>query len=265
MKHPDDSYLARAIASVNAHEPNLWEHLDRVPLLPPGAGRAILEDFLELACRCQHLGNITIGRRGLLDLPREWVLRHIEPAIEPLLQREEEWEYRRLLEACWPLDKDLVEKLARRGLDSPDPGIREAAGDCLKTLACPAARQSPQYWEREDPGEGEATLFKIPRHWLIPSRHDPRNFFCASIAGWLVAAELVAMQFLPTHEFIRSEAEQRAWIIGVTVLLLSLCSIGLRGLVSGQRSRGSLLLFAINLFFLGIWAWGLHDFLSRPQ
>jgi len=40
----------------------------------------------------------TIGRYGILALPNDWVLQHIEALAEPLLQLEDAWENRRLLE-----------------------------------------------------------------------------------------------------------------------------------------------------------------------
>jgi len=116
MINPNNPYVQRIIDKVNSYQENLWDNFEQVPLLETRIGHRILQDFIELACQSQHIGNIEIGRYGILALPRGWVLQHIEILAEPLLQSEDEWEYRRLIEVYWSLDKDLTRKLAKQGL-----------------------------------------------------------------------------------------------------------------------------------------------------
>lgn len=52
--------------------------------------------------------------------PREWEVQNIERYAQPLVELEDEWEYRRLLEVYQRLDDALVHRLALRGLTSPD-------------------------------------------------------------------------------------------------------------------------------------------------
>jgi hypothetical protein len=75
-----------------------------------------------------------LGRTALWAIPRTWLLDHIEAAAEPLLQLEEDWEYRRLIELYWHLDIPLVRRLAIHGLASQNSDIREAASECLEKL-----------------------------------------------------------------------------------------------------------------------------------
>jgi hypothetical protein len=120
---------------MDTYQKDLWKHLERVSQLEPESGDAVLSYLLELACQSQHTGNIERGRKALLRLPRDWVLQHIERVAEPLLQLNDEWEYRRLLEVYEHLDKELVQKLVYRGLTSQNPEIRETAADYRESLA----------------------------------------------------------------------------------------------------------------------------------
>jgi hypothetical protein len=139
MKPPVNLYTERTIQWLNAYEENLWFNLERVPQLGPEVGKAVLSGFLEQACQAQHIGNIEIGRYGIQAIPREWVLQHIEDLAESLLQTEDEWEYRRLLEVYYSLDKTLARKLALRAISNLNPDIKEAGKDFLEQLNREAA------------------------------------------------------------------------------------------------------------------------------
>jgi hypothetical protein len=134
MEPPVNLYTERTIQQLNAYEENLWFHLERVPQLSPEVGKAVLSGFLEQACQAQHIGNIEIGRYGILAIPREWVLQHIEDLAESLLQTEDEWEYRCLFEVYYSLDKTLARKLALRAISNLNPDIKEAGKDFLEQL-----------------------------------------------------------------------------------------------------------------------------------
>jgi len=117
---------------MNAFQEGLWEHLEAVPTLEPQTRDAVMGYLLELACQCQNITNISLGRMALLALPRDWLVQHIKRYAEPLLELEDEWEYRRLLEVYQQLDDDLVHRLALRGLTSPDGDIQETAHEWLE-------------------------------------------------------------------------------------------------------------------------------------
>ncbi len=134
MNRPVNLYTERTIQRLNAYEENLWFHLERVPQLDPEAGKAVLSEFLELACQAQHIDNIEIGRYGILAIPRGWVLQHIEDLAEPLLQTDDEWEYRRLFEVYYSLDRTLARKLAMRMMGTTTPDIQESGQDFLEQL-----------------------------------------------------------------------------------------------------------------------------------
>ena len=128
------SYEINYRNQMDAFQKDLWAHLDLTPTLPTDTGHAVLTYLLELACQSQNVLNIELGRKALLALPRMWLLAHIEEDAEPLVQLNDEWEYRRLLEVYSKLDSTLTRKLAMRGIDNSDIGIREACKDFLDTL-----------------------------------------------------------------------------------------------------------------------------------
>lgn len=108
---------------------NLASRLDTVPTLEPAICDAVMGYLLELACQAQNARNIVLGRTAILGVPRVWLLANIERYAEPLLQLQDEWEYRRLGELYTQLDDALLERLVIRGLSSQDEGIRQAAHD----------------------------------------------------------------------------------------------------------------------------------------
>jgi hypothetical protein len=119
---------------LNTYQEDLWNHLDQVPNLSQELALEILHGFLELACQAQNGVNIEIGRSGIKAIPRKWILENIESEAEFLINLQDEWEFRRLLEVYWELDLPLVRRLASVGLDSSNPEIREASEDFLEKL-----------------------------------------------------------------------------------------------------------------------------------
>ncbi len=130
-----DPYEQRYRQQMDAFQPGLSLRLHLVPMLEPDVRDAVMRYLLELACQAQNTGNIMLGRAALLGLPRGWLLEHIETYAEPLLELEDEWEYRRLGELYEELDDELVRRLVRRGLVSSGEDIREAAQDFSDQLA----------------------------------------------------------------------------------------------------------------------------------
>lgn len=123
--HPYDEDL---IQRLDAIRPGLAQHLDTAPSLDGQQTALLLRTLLDCVC-AQNARNIILGRAGLLALPRAWLLARIKVAAEPYVERNDDWEYRRLLEVYDQLDPMLVHRLVQRGLHHPDPAMREAAED----------------------------------------------------------------------------------------------------------------------------------------
>jgi hypothetical protein len=120
----ENPYLTRLVGRLDKYEPDLWNHLDRVPLLPANTGREILAEFLGIASQAQNLGNIHLGRNAILTLPREWTLLNIDAAADETIDFSDEWEYRRLLELYKELASELLRRLVQRGLTGSSDDIR---------------------------------------------------------------------------------------------------------------------------------------------
>jgi hypothetical protein len=120
---------------MDAFHPGLWERLELVPTLANSGGLDVVDYLLELACQPQNTMNIDLGRRALVGLPREWLLSCIEERAAARLSLNEEWEYRRYLEACCFIDTQLAERVAALGLGSDAADVREAAREFAGTCA----------------------------------------------------------------------------------------------------------------------------------
>lgn len=134
MINPENPYFRKMVEWVNSYEEGLWDHLERVPCLESKVGEALLSGFLELACQCQNEGNILSGRQGILSLPRDWVIQHIEDLAEPLLQADDVYEWRRLMEVYDDLDEDLMKRLALRAISHSNPEIKEVGEDYSENI-----------------------------------------------------------------------------------------------------------------------------------
>jgi hypothetical protein len=111
LLHGTHPYIERYKHELDGVQENLWMHLETVPQLEEKEQQFVLSYFLELACQAQNILNIELGRASLVALPRNWLLEKIEEASKPLLDENDEWEYRRLLEVYWKLGEGLVRNL----------------------------------------------------------------------------------------------------------------------------------------------------------
>jgi hypothetical protein len=117
---------------LDSFEPGLSSNLNRIVELDPDSRRKVFEYILSAACVAQNPLNIDLGRATIIAMPRSWVLENLEAAAEPLLS--DEWCYRRLLELCWKLDQELVQRLALRAVTDENAEIKELGRECLSQL-----------------------------------------------------------------------------------------------------------------------------------
>lgn len=129
--HP---YIERYKQGLDDIHKNLWAHLESVPQLSYQEQRSVLSYFLQLACQSQNALNIDLGRASIIALPNDWLLENIEEVSEPFLQTNDEWEYRRLLEVYWKLDRGLAQNLVIQGLKSTNSEIKDVAREYLDEL-----------------------------------------------------------------------------------------------------------------------------------
>jgi hypothetical protein len=86
---------------------------------------------LGCGCQAQNARSITLGRLVAVEIPREWFVARIEGVASRVLNLEDEWEYRRLLELYSGVDEGLLRRLIAHGLGSANADIREAAVEGL--------------------------------------------------------------------------------------------------------------------------------------
>lgn len=81
-----------------------------------------------------HHKYVSMYRKFITALPRDWVLERVEDAAEPYLTTGDMEEYRRYLELYLLLDEELTRKLAQRALSHSDPDVIEAGRDFIEIL-----------------------------------------------------------------------------------------------------------------------------------
>jgi hypothetical protein len=124
FSHP---YIDRFKNHLESFQHDLWRQLEATPILDPSVSVEVVSYLLELACKSENILNIDLGRAGLMALPKTWLLEHVQTIAQSRLDLQDDWEYRRLLEVAWKLDRGLVEMLTEQGLSSSNVDVREAA------------------------------------------------------------------------------------------------------------------------------------------
>ena len=145
--HLENPYDVSFQRFLNSYHPDLLDHPELIVEIELAKGHEVLSGLIELACQCSHIRNIQLGRVGIWALPTKWVLEHIEEVAEPILQENDEWEYRRLLEVYWHIDKLLTRKFALRCLEHHDFEIQELGQECLEKLNELFRNRTIEYWE----------------------------------------------------------------------------------------------------------------------
>jgi hypothetical protein len=128
----DHSYVASFKQELHSIREGIWSDLEKVPTLEPDAQHKVVIYLLELACQCQNMMNIELGRAGLLALPREWLVARFVTDAEPLLLLDEEWAFGRLLEVAYRLGAAPYRTLLERGASSENSEIRARVQDELR-------------------------------------------------------------------------------------------------------------------------------------
>ena len=130
-----DLYTEAYRRRMDAFGPGLWKRLDAVPTLPGNGATECLAYVLELACKAQNIANITLGRLALTQMPRSWLVEHLAVVTSSALDLDDNWEFRRYVEALAFVDPALAEMAVERGQASSNPDVRESARDMAGTCA----------------------------------------------------------------------------------------------------------------------------------
>jgi hypothetical protein len=98
--------------------------------------RSLFPTLVELASVGHK--DVALCRAVIKAMPREWVLKQIEPLAEAILrqnQNEPEEEYRRFAELFHELDGALLRRHLDRALRHPEESVREIAQDFQECLS----------------------------------------------------------------------------------------------------------------------------------
>jgi hypothetical protein len=122
----DDPYATGCRARLSQLAPGLADSLECLPDLEPAVGEAAVRHLLSIACQAQHSGNIMAGRRGLLRIPRVWLLERLRTYSDQL-DLDDEWEFRRYVEATSLVSAGFAEDVVVLGRQSANEDVRDAA------------------------------------------------------------------------------------------------------------------------------------------
>ncbi len=160
LEDPRERRLQRQVSEVSASGRSDLELIDE---WPDDEARAALEIILEFACCSQHYGSISAGRRTLDRLPSKWLDSNLESTVLKVINLNDEYELRRLLEALKSRPV-LRGRIVDLGMQSESREIVEAAREYLETML-----GDPSADDHEFPGS---------------ARHEPRRTGSAVATGF---------------------------------------------------------------------------------
>ena len=126
MNNPFMNDLCRKINSLH---PGAVDQLDRIDELPDSTRKMLVNILLKAACQSQNVGNITSARKMMLRIPPAWLASALHDAIEAVVDLNDEWEYRRLIELLKELKSELLIHYLDYGMAVGSSAIYEAAMD----------------------------------------------------------------------------------------------------------------------------------------
>lgn len=100
-----------------------------IAVIPEQESQQIVQTLIRHACQAKHIGNISAARNILAVLPCSWLTVRLPAAIEATLSRDDEWEFRRLIELLRSISPELLERYLAEGQRSSNAEVRETAGE----------------------------------------------------------------------------------------------------------------------------------------
>lgn len=125
--HPEHPYDSAFKSELEVKSPQLPSNLANIAILPEHIAHEAVAAILRRGCQSANVRNILLGRAAAAEIPRDWLLGHIEAVAERTLNLDDEWEYRRLLELYDLLDPRLATRLVKRGIENRNDEVQEAA------------------------------------------------------------------------------------------------------------------------------------------
>jgi hypothetical protein len=130
----ENLYARKLWAYLAMYTGTLDPDLSMIASWPSEVSREALRRVLIFACCNSKIPAIVAGREALTKIPLDWLARNIDEVVEETLDLDDEFEFRRLLEAL-EFDENMSEKYIQLGLQSGVPDIAETADEFLKFYA----------------------------------------------------------------------------------------------------------------------------------
>lgn len=113
---------------------NVFFDVDLIIGLDSKTADDIVGCLLSYACQSQNDSPITLGRKYLTMLPKEWITERIIKVSPAALDLNDDWEYRRLMELSEMISKELLRWVHDQGRESDNPDVIEAYNDYIEHL-----------------------------------------------------------------------------------------------------------------------------------
>ena len=128
-----DPFKNNLVAILDEIAPGAFDQLEKLASLPIDIRSRIVDELVQRACTCQHVGNIYVSHNALLRIPSDLRASMLQDAVTRTLDLDDEWEYRRLVELLLEIAPQFVERYLEIGRSSNVADVREAAEDFAKT------------------------------------------------------------------------------------------------------------------------------------
>ena len=123
-----ESQFARSFRNkLDAFSPGLASDIGSLLALGEETIQRVLCFLVESACMSQGTEAISLGCEKLQALPR--LLGRIEAVAADIINFDDDYEYRRLVELAALLDKSFTRRLIERGLKSQNADVRDVAAE----------------------------------------------------------------------------------------------------------------------------------------
>ena len=123
---PQEILLAKRLEGIQVGG---FEALESMPAWGEEARSRAFAVLLDHACDSQHFGSITAGRRAIARIPLRWLEENLFRVAADVLDLEDEWVYRRLLELVREVAPSIQKDFIDKGLASSNPDVASAASD----------------------------------------------------------------------------------------------------------------------------------------
>jgi len=114
-----------------------YKHINIIDIYPRDKSREVLGLLLDYACKGQTQAYINIARRLIMQIPHAWIKENFIPVASSIIDFNDDWEYRRMLEVTELLSQELLAWGVQIGQSSDDPEVKEASVDFEEKLLNP--------------------------------------------------------------------------------------------------------------------------------